>query len=160
MRAIRNSWALALGLVVAALANAGCSSTSSCSRDADTAEVTEGWQVFGNTYISAPNDSKNRGPWAYFPPARTLIFEHHLPGIPYQIAVWLAFQPEGTLAPSAGNLSIRQFSDDTQIAIKNDTCSEYWAWVEASLPVYSNGQGAAGASGEEAMNAAGAPGEP
>jgi len=78
------------------------------------------------------------------------VFEHHLDGIPYQIAIWLAFQPAGTLAPSTGNLSIRQVTDDdSTIAIKNDTCSEYWAWVEASLPTYSTMLGEAGAPAQE-----------
>jgi hypothetical protein len=132
----------ALGL---ALSCACCSSTSTCTRDPDTYTVSDGL-VIGNTYISAPNDAQHRGPWAHFPPARTLVFEHHLDGVPYQIAIWLAFQPVGTLAPSAGNLSIRQLTtDDSTIAIKNDTCSEYWAWVEASVPTHSPTSGEAGA---------------
>ncbi|HEX2673627.1 MAG TPA: hypothetical protein VHM25_22265 [Polyangiaceae bacterium] len=117
--------------------------------------------VFGNTYISAPNDAQHRGPWAPFPPARTLVFEHHLDGIPYQISIWLAFQPFGTLAPSAGNLSIRQLSsDDSTIAIKNDTCSDYWAWLEASLPTYKSTLGDAEASDAEPGNTAGSSGAP
>lgn len=130
----RQRLVLSAAVIAFSATSYGCSSTSSCTRDPDTVTVADG-RVIGNTYISAPNDAQQRGPWAFFPPARTLIFEHHLDGIPYQIAIWLAFQPVGTLAPSAGNLSIRQESDDATIAIKNDSCSEYWAWVEASLPV-------------------------
>ena len=158
---VRSSAAFAITLLAAALSCVGCGSTSSCDRAGDFGIVTDGL-VYGNTYISAPNDAKRHGPWAYFPPARTLSFEHHLPGIPYQISVWLAFQPYGTLAPASGNLSIRQYpQDDTTIAIKNDTCSEFWAWVEASLPVYSDGQGEAGASsGADSTEAAGAAGAP
>jgi hypothetical protein len=146
-----NALTLAVGLsaVGLALSCAGCSSTSSCTRDPDTYTVSDGL-VIGNTYISAPNDAQHRGPWAHFPPARTLVFEHHLDGVPYQIAIWLAFQPVGALAPSAGNLSIRQVTtDDSTIAIKNDTCSEYWAWVEASLPTYPTALGEGGASPRE-----------
>jgi len=144
--AFRNSLTLAVRLSAIGLAFscAHCSSSSSCTRDPDTFTISDGL-VIGNTYISAPNDAQHRGPWAHFPPARTLVFEHHLDGIPYQIAIWLAFQPAGTLAPSSGNLSIRQLTtDDSTIAIKNDTCSEYWAWVEASLPTYPTTLGEAG----------------
>lgn len=142
----------AVALVAVALSCTGCSSTSSCAREADEETISSG-EVHGNTYISAPNDAKRRGPWAYFPPQRTLIFEHQLEGVPYQVAVWLAFQEFGTLAPSAGNLSIWTTTGDTTIAIKNDSCSVYYAWVEASLPVYSDSPGGAGALGS-----AGAPG--
>ena len=151
--------AVRLSAVGLALSCANCSSTSTCTRDPDTYTVSDGL-VIGNTYISAPNDAQHRGPWAHFPPARTLVFEHHLHGIPYQVAIWLAFQPVGTLAPSAGNLSIRQVTtDDSAIAIKNDTCSEYWAWVEASLPTYPMTLGEAGAPAREhtVSDAGGAP---
>ena len=152
---------MSLGALLAvALSSVGCSSVSSCDRDADFATASPG-KVHGNTYISAPNDATQHGPWAYFPPARTLVFKHGLDGVPYQISIWLAFQEFGTLAPSAGNLSIRQVTDDTQIAIKNDTCSTYYAWVEASLPVYSPTQGEAGASAADpSADAAGASGAP
>lgn len=134
--------AVRLSAVGLALSCASCSSPSTCTRDPDTYTVSDGL-VIGNTYISAPNDAQHRGPWAYFPPARTLVFEHHLDGVPYQIAIWLAFQPAGTLAPSSGNLSIRQITtDDSAIAIKNDSCSDYWAWVEASLPTMLDEAGA------------------
>ena len=145
--------------VCLALSCAHCSSSSSCIGEPDTDTIADGI-VIGNTYISAPNDAQHRGPWAHFPPARTLVFEHHLEGVPYQIAIWLAFQPFGTLAPSTGNLSIRQLTtDDSTIAIKNDTCSEYWAWVEASLPTYPATFGEAGAPASEAADpsAGGAP---
>ncbi|HET7543958.1 MAG TPA: hypothetical protein VFK05_29000 [Polyangiaceae bacterium] len=147
-----------LALIALALSAAGCSSTSSCDRDADEFTVSDGL-VIGNTYISAPNDAQHRGPWAPFPPARTLIFEHKLGGVPYQMSLWLAFQDKGTLALASGNLAIRQRTpDDTTIAFKNDTCSNFYAWVEASLPVGAPAGGEAGASGNEPSDAAGASG--
>jgi hypothetical protein len=153
-----------LGLLVAALACAGCSTTSSCDRAPDEFTVSDGL-VIGNTYISAPNDAQHRGPWAHFPPVRTLIFEHHLGGVPYQIEVWLAFQEFGTLAPASGNLAIRQLTqDDTTIAFKNDTCSDFYAWVEASLPVGApvdaGASGDGGAPGTDSSESAGAAGAP
>jgi len=158
-RALRNSAALAA--VVLALSCAGCSFTSSCNRAEDTVVITTG-KVYGNTYISAPNDSMHRGPFAHFPPARTLEFVHGLPYWPPDIAIWLAFQEEGTLAPSAGNSSLllrpTTAEDDKMIRIKNDTCSEFWVWVVASVPVLPAPEGDAGVSASDPTAAAGANG--
>jgi len=144
MRAAHRN-AVTLAAIALALGSAGCSFTSTCNRDEDTVVISDGL-VFGNTYISAPNDAEHRGPFAHFPPARTLVFEHHLPSVPYQIAIWLAFQDHGTLAPAAGNSSLmlrpETAEDDKTIRIKNDTCSEFWVWLQASVPTYSEGQGA------------------
>ena len=162
--AVRNSLELTLTAVAIALSCAGCTFTSTCNRDADEFVVTDGI-VLGNTYISAPNDFEHRGPWAYFPPARTLVFEHNLGSVPYDFDIWLAFRDQGTLAPAAGNQSIMQSAtaDNNTISFKNDTCSEFWAWVHASIPVYPSAQSEAGASDasladpSEAAGASGAP---
>lgn len=158
------SFALMLGVCALALCCAGCSFVSSCNEDPSTETISDGI-VHGNTYISAPNDGPvdgvTRGPWAHFPPNRTLVFEHKLPAIPYQVAIWLAFQKFGTLATAAGNSAIWQVvSDEKTITIKNDTCSDFYVWVEASIPVYSETNGAAGTSGADSIEAAGAAGAP
>ncbi|HKO48976.1 MAG TPA: hypothetical protein VJV79_14695 [Polyangiaceae bacterium] len=152
MRAVlRNPITVTLVTIALALSSAACSFVSTCNTDPGTTTVTTG-KVIGNTYISAPRDAKHRGPWTHFPPNHTLEFKHGLPTVPYQMAIWLAFQPCGTLAPAAGNQSILQVRDDQTIAIKNDTCSDFYVWLEASTPVHADADGpagAAGASGEE-----------
>jgi len=125
---------------------AGCSSTSTCSRDPD--EQTRSWKdgVFvGNTYKSGDYG----GPYIYFPPARTLTFDlcegrkdgsnDCLPNgkdfEPLPPQIWLAFSPNGTLAPSAGNESLLEVLETNKIAIKNDTCAEFWVWLVAEKAV-------------------------
>jgi len=143
----RTSAACAVALIAAALSSVACQSTSTCDRTPDFAEVDDG-RVYGNTYISALNEGDftgpTSGPWAYFPPARTVTFKHGLGATPTQWAVWVAFQPHGVLAPSAGNISILEFVDDQYIKFKNDTCSEFYAWVQASTPAVAGTLGASG----------------
>ena len=153
--------------IAVAFACASCTFTSTCNRDPDEETVKTGKTV-GNTYISAPNDGPREGPthgpWAHFPPARTLTFEHHLGAAPPDIDIWLAFHDQGILAPSAGNLSLLEYVDAQIIQIKNDTCSEVWVWLVASIPALpaplspqadagasSSASGASGASGAESL---------
>jgi len=45
--------------------------------------------------------------------------------------IWLAFRDTGTVAPSAGNESILVDLNPTSLAIKNDTCSDFYVWLLA-----------------------------
>jgi hypothetical protein len=131
----------AMVCVVLAVASAGCSSTSTCSRDPDAITVTDGI-VTGNRYISGPFG----GPYVYFPPARTITFEHDLKehGFaepPYDEQIWLAFSPNGTLAEAAGNeAELVQTADggngitNETITVYNDTCSTFYIWLVATAP--------------------------
>jgi len=153
---LRNSVTLAASVL--ALASAGCSFTSTCSRDEDTVVVSDGL-VLGNTYVSSPS----AGPFAHFPPARTIEFVHGLPSYPTQIESKLAFSEFGTLAPAAGNSAIEipptNEEEEKKIRIKNDTCSEFYIRVQASVPVYPDlGNAGAGASGTDPLSSAGAAG--
>ena len=72
---MRWGWMTLAVLGVALLS--GCSSTSTCNRDADATTVTS--DVMGNnTWFSAPyhqpGEPVNGAPYAYFPPARTITF--------------------------------------------------------------------------------------
>jgi hypothetical protein len=132
---------LALTLMAAALAlcSQACTNVSSCSRDPDSLTVPlggdSGSAVEGNVYHSAPYG----GPYAYFPPFRTITFEHGLAAIPYSMQFWLAFTSNGTLAPSAGNMTELRDSDDggahavndQTISVYNNTCSDFYLWVVA-----------------------------
>ncbi|HEX3776729.1 MAG TPA: hypothetical protein VHV51_19790 [Polyangiaceae bacterium] len=134
---MQSSTLLLLALLALALANNGCTNTSTCSRPADTLNVKlgDGSAVEGNTYRSAPYG----GPYAYFPSSRTVIFEHGLAAIPYGMQFWLAFSDRGTLAPSAGNMTELPGVDDggmpavndQTISVYNNTCSEFYLWVVA-----------------------------
>ena len=137
------TWLVVVIALLAACSGA-CTNASSCSRSPDSATVplgsgdggTEvGGQVEGNTYHSAPYG----GPYAYFPAFRTTTFEHGLAAIPYAMQFWLAFSANGTLAPSAGNMTELVSPDDggtpavtdTTISVYNNTCSEFYLWVVA-----------------------------
>jgi hypothetical protein len=132
---------LTSSLAAFALSTAACTKTSTCSRDADlvTVPATEG-VVEGKTYRS----SNFGGPYQFFPPSRTISFEHGLGAgvIPYSLQFWVAFTPTGTLAPAAGNMAelrgadgdIEPALDDTRIAVHNDTCSDFYLWVVATAP--------------------------
>jgi hypothetical protein len=132
-----------LPLAFAALSSVACqSATSTCSRDADlvTVSASEGI-VEGKTYRS----SNFGGPYQYFPPNRTISFEHGLGVTPYSIQLWVSFHPSGTiatLAPAAGNIAELRGADsdnepavdDTRIAVHNDTCTDFYLWVVATAP--------------------------
>jgi hypothetical protein len=116
-----------------ALSNAACTKTS-CSRNPDSIEVSNGI-VQGNVYRSADFT----GPFAYFPPARTISFDHKLGVTPYAMQFWLAFSADGILAPSAGNMTELVALDDHQISVLNDTCSDFYLWVVAEAPECNGG---------------------
>jgi hypothetical protein len=166
MIAMRDAFLVVAGALLA-LSSAACTSASSCSRDPDSAVVPliasngevigvdggpelaadggvelavdggpeSGGTVEGNTYHSAPL----LGPYAYFPAFRTTTFVHGLHAIPWAMQFWLAFSPNGTLAPSAGNMTELVAPTDggpppvtaETITVYNDTCSEFYLWVVA-----------------------------
>jgi hypothetical protein len=129
-----------LVLGAAALSSLACqSTTSTCSRDADLVTVhPEDGIIEGKTYRS----SNYGGPYQFFPPNRTISFEHGLGVTPYSVQLWVAFFKDGTLAPAAGNMAELRGADgdtepaldDTRIAVHNDTCTEFYLWVVATAP--------------------------
>jgi hypothetical protein len=133
MHAVRWQFAL-LGAVGCALSSVGCQ-TSSCDRAADAITVANSDGVRGdNTWFSAPFHDPNGvlvgTPYAHFYPARTITFEHDLGSVPsFQIS--LAFSDHGSLAPGAGNEDLLECEDDHVIQLKNDTCSDFFIWVQA-----------------------------
>lgn len=135
--AITRAVTAALTGALLALSSSACT-TSTCSRDPDSLRVAlgdNGSSVEDNVYHSAPLG----GPYAYFPPFRTISFEHGLAAIPYAVQFWLAFTHDGTLAPSAGNMTeLRKVEDgglpalnDQTIDVYNNTCSDFYLWVVA-----------------------------
>jgi hypothetical protein len=146
--------ALGAGLL---LSTSGCTKTS-CSRDPDQVNVplSEGLRV-GNTYYSAPEG----GPYQYFPPARTITFEHDLGGTP-AVQFWLAFTAYGAIAPSAGNMTeipaveagVEAPLDGHRIVVFNNTCSDFYIWVVASVPAAPLPDNDAGAAADDGSAAA------
>ena len=98
----------------------------------------EGSVTDENYYWSAPFG----GPYTYFPPFRTITFEHDLGEAPAEVEFWLAFSPNGTLAPSAGNITELRDGEDAgtealtprTITVYNNTCSEFYLRTTASRP--------------------------
>ena len=128
---------LVLASAAFSLSSIGCT-TSTCSRAPDSVTLAlgdNGSTVERNTYRSAPFG----GPYADFPAFRTITFEHGLAAIPYAIQLWLAFTSDGTLAPSAGNMTELVTPQDggppavnaENISVYNNTCSEFYLWVVA-----------------------------
>lgn len=163
------AWVLlaALGAVLA-----GCSSTSTCNRDADALSVCNAQGESGpNAWFSSayhdPGKALSSGEtgYQYFPPARTITFHHHLGSNPIP-TVTLAFYENGSLAPTAGNQALFECMDDEVIQIKNDTCSDFYIWVQAEgSGIPSNNHcdttaaPACAAAGAAAVGAGGAPDE-
>ena len=127
------------------VAGTGCTKTSSCDHEEDMATVSLApGMVQGDTYHSAPFG----GPYQAFPPNRTVSFEHGLgvegfPEIVPTVQFWLAFTPDGALAPSAGNFTELRIVegeerktplDDKRISVRNNTCSNVYLWVVATRP--------------------------
>jgi hypothetical protein len=160
-----------------ALSNAACTSASTCSRGTDASEVMfDESMVVGNVYRSAPIG----GPYTPFPGGRTITFDldKHLGAGPndealYTVQFWLAFSPNGTLAPSSGNMTelvpdpdpapdagATQYAQNAKnIRVYNDTCSDFYIQVVAQAPICDGSicdQSDAGAGGaSDANDAAG-----
>ena len=87
-------------------------------------------------YYSAPYG----GPYQFFPGGRTLHFKHGLgkTPVPSSFSYYLAFEPKGQadnpLAIGPGNAAELVGLDDEEIAIKNDTCSEFYLWLVVEPP--------------------------
>lgn len=86
-------------------------------------------------YYSAPYG----GPYQFFPGGRTLHFKHGLAKVPLPPTFFLAFAADGKggdnpLAQAAGNSAELAGLDEQEIAVKNDTCSEFYLWFYALAP--------------------------
>ena len=129
-------WACVALTVLSAVAASGCSSTSTCNRDPDSTQVCNGqgksaqnfW--FSSAYHDpAKSLSSGETGYQYFPPARTITFQHNLGSVPFPV-ITLAFDDNGSIAPTAGNQAIVECMDDNVIQIKNDTCSDFYIWLQ------------------------------
>jgi hypothetical protein len=76
------------------------------------------------------------GPLLHFPGGKRYELVHRLGCVPREISVWESFDSQGvgvgSVAPSAGNMSLVQAVNDQTIRIKNDTCAEFYVLVTAS----------------------------
>jgi hypothetical protein len=112
-------------------AEAGADSGAEPRPDIETGFIDE------NTYYSA----RYGGPYAHYPPFRTITFEHYLNAIP-AVQFWLAFSESGTLGQSAGNITELRTDDNggshaltlNHISVYNNTCSDFYLWVMAERP--------------------------
>jgi len=177
-------WAM-LGALTAA--SVGCSSTSSCNRDDDAIDVYGFVNADRTVFTSLQPDRLEDGDggmlpgpaidapplFEHFPANRTITFHVGLVGDPINYGIYLSFSPEGnnTVAPAAGNQSLIKRHNKDEVALRNDTCTEFWVWFTASTSatpfhrVSDSGvdDGTAttgGTAGTEPSDAAGAPGVP
>jgi len=98
----------------------------------------DGSVTYGSTYWSAPPG----GPYAYFPPFRTITFEHDLGVAPVYRNYELAFSSRGTLATSAGNTAEERNGEDAgapavtakTVTVFNNTCSEFYLYASFIRP--------------------------
>lgn len=145
---------LVLGAIALAALSSGCTETSCNDRDPDEIHITtEQAEVVGDTFFSGPAG----GPYLYFPPGRTYVFEHNWntrTDIDYRVA----FTVQGNLAQAAGDMVVEhKVKSDPEglnsARVLNNTCSDFWLYAsirsvtfyEANDPSEQNG--AAGASG-------------
>lgn len=118
---------------------AGGESEADAGAPADPA-LLDGSVTLGDSYWSAPIG----GPYTYFPPFRTVTFEHDLGGIPTQWGSDIAFSSRGTLAENTGNSGEFRDGEDggvnpmtaSTFTIYNNTCSEFYVrlWLRRPSP--------------------------
>lgn len=120
--------ALAIG---SALGAGGCISAAACdtSDDANPIQTYTGGTTTGGVYESSPWHSA----YLDFPGGHRYAFVHGLGRAPPLVQVYLAFVPDPDwTAPCSGN-SCEISVTDTVVQVKNDTCSEFWVKVVASI---------------------------
>ena len=90
--------------------------------------------VTDGVYYSAPYG----GPYQFFPGGRTLHFKHGFEKPPLPPVFWVAIMADGTsdnpLGLAAGNLAELVGLDADEVAVKNDTCSDFYIWFYAETP--------------------------
>ena len=78
------------------------------------------------------------GPFLPFLGGKRYRFFHGLGVVPREMACWASFNStgilNGSIAPPAGNMCVIQEINNEFIQIKNDTCSEMYVMVTASVP--------------------------
>lgn len=118
-----------------------------CERNPDEPAVlyTEGRTLNPGTPFAAYDSSPGDGPYLPFPPGRTYRFTHGLGGTPTAWEADIAFSPSpvattdggrtrGGAARCAGNQCTLERKTPTVLELRNDTCSDVYIRVTASLP--------------------------
>lgn len=115
----------------------GCSNfgpSCSTSDDSNPAELYAGGKTKNGVYTTSDWD----GPLLWFPGGKRYDLQHNLGCKPANVDIYVSFSEQGdkggSIAPSAGNMSILQAVDEKIIRIKNDSCSDYYLRVNASDP--------------------------
>lgn len=126
--------AIALALIAASTGAAACDSVAglgpkSCDIDIEnaTAETYSDGVAASGVYMSSGWDGERLA----FGGGALLVLEHHLGVTPRSIQVWVSLEPDGPLAPAAGNQSELVDVSATSLTLHNTTCSDYWLVVTA-----------------------------
>jgi hypothetical protein len=149
-----NRFILLAALVGFAASTSGCVKTSCNENDPETVPfANEQGITEGNVFYSGDID----GPYLFYPPGRTYVFEHDLGAnpIPYS---YVAFSEKGNLATAAGDMAVYhpiegEKNRDQHFSVLNNTCSTFWLWQVLTVPVSQttpDPQGEAGAAGASA----------
>lgn len=130
-------WAVAAAAMMICVVNAGCSSFGGCDRSdgANPVTVYKEGETEGGYYMS----TSWTGPLLEFPGAKRYQLHHGLGQVPRDINCWVSFHPTGidggSIAEAAGNMCVIQEITSEYIQVKNDTCSDMYVLVTASVPL-------------------------
>jgi hypothetical protein len=90
----------------------------------------------GTTYETNPWT----GPYLHFPAGRRYVIEHRLGAVPPAPDLFVAFEEHplkrkdgNNVAPPAGNQVVIEWVDEEIIQVRNDTCSEFYLRVVATI---------------------------
>lgn len=125
---------VAIGALVLLQACSNFGPACSTSDDSNPADPYAGGTTVNGSYQTSDWD----GPLLWFPGGKRYDLQHNLGCKPANIVIFVSFSEKGdkggSIAPSAGNMTILQAVDDKIIRIKNDSCSDYYLRVYADDP--------------------------
>lgn len=153
LRLLLGFTALSLGITGAT----GCFDAATCDRspEANPPQRYTGGTTVGGVYQSSPWTTN----YLDFPGGKRYDFVHGLGAVPAEVKVYYAFGPDpgtGGVTECGSNTCIFM-PDDQVIHLRNDTCTEFWIRVLASLPDGRTSQSDGGAALPSGLDADGSP---
>jgi hypothetical protein len=103
-----------------------------CGKEDEPAILYSGGESTEGMFVSTPAGAS----WLQFPGGRAYEFEHGLDGAPATVLLYLSFTANasgGNFVVGTGNAATVRRADDERIEIFNDTCTDYYVRVVATL---------------------------